>query len=204
MMRRAWLLVAAVAALAAACKEGAAPKTLKRDPLADSSDQVMYGVDTYLTDKGLMRAELRADTAYFFDENSRIELRGVHTTFYDNNGKRTSVLTSREGTYNTRLAQTEARKDVVVVGEDGKRLTSEQLRFNQQQNLISSDSAFVLTQPDRTLRGIGFTSDPALRNVHILRGASGTGPIMLDNPTGPPAPAASPESTAPVTGTKKP
>jgi LPS export ABC transporter protein LptC len=162
--------LAAACAGAAACNEVATPP-VGRDSVADSlmaaADQVMFGINTVLTNDGLLRARLSADTALFFDQNSRIELRNVRVTFYDATGRQNSVLTSREGTYNTRLEETEARRDVIVVSNDGRRLTTPQLKYSQVRNEISSDSAFVLTEPNRRLEGIGFTSDPDMRNVQV-------------------------------------
>jgi LPS export ABC transporter protein LptC len=137
----------------------------------------MFGIETLLTDRGVLNARLKADTAFFFDENTRIELRGVHLTFYTRTGERNSVLTSREGTYNMRQSRMEARGNVVVVSEDGRRLTSEQLRYDQVRNEISSDSAFVLTEPERRIQGIGFTSDPNMNNVRVHRLIEGTGAV---------------------------
>lgn len=168
--------------LLAACTKTGDVTISARATLADSADQTMYGARSLLTDRGLMRAELLADTAYFFDENTRIEMRRVHTTFYATNGARNAVLTSREGTYNTRSGRMEARGDVVVVSEDGRRLTSPQLRFDQTRNEISSDSAFVLTEPGRRLEGIGFISDPNMNNIRVLKGTKGTtGTFQIPN-----------------------
>ena len=162
------------------CNEATEPPIAPANPLADSADQVMWGVRVMLTDHGVNRAHLQADTAFFFDQNSRIEMRNVRTTFYDDMGKRTAVLTAREGTYTTRAGSTEARKNVIVVSDDGRRLETEQLKYSPQANQISSDSAFVLTEPNRRLEGIGFTSDPNMNNVqvHRLRGGEG-GQIIL-------------------------
>ena len=193
-MSRAYAAVLAAALAAAACDERKAPPVAPRNTLADSADQVMFSIKTILTDRGLLRAELRADSAYFFDDNTRIELRGVSPTFYTSSGQKTSVLTSRQGTYNTRLAQTEARRDVRVQSEDGRRLTTPQLRYDQTRNEISSDSAFVLTEPSRRLEGVGFVSDPNMRNVKVNKVTGGTGRIDLSsgqivpNPSPPPRP----------------
>jgi hypothetical protein len=73
----------------------------------------------------------------------------------------------------------EARKNVLVVSVDGKRLETSQLSYNQVTNLIASDSPFVLTQPDRRVEGIGFISDPNLVNLKILKLKQGSGPIPL-------------------------
>jgi len=173
--RLAPLALLGLAALAAAaCSETGAPVKAVKSALADSADQVMYGVKTVLTDRGLLRGELMADSAFFFDNNTRSELRGVHLTFYGSNGAKNAVLTSKEGTFRTAINEMEARKDVVVVAEDGRVLKTEQLKFNQQLNQVEGDSAFVLTEPGgRSVQGIGFRSDPNMNNVRILRQTGG-------------------------------
>lgn len=178
---KAWWIVLAAAAVMA-CNSGTEPRVTAANTLSDSADQVMFGVSTMITDQGVLRAQLSADTGYFFDGNSRIEVRHEKTLFYTATGQRNATLTSVEGTYNMRRGQMEARKSVVVVTTDGKRLETEQLRYDQATNRISSDSAFVLTQPDRTLRGIGFTSDPDLTNLHVKKVLTGSGTFTLPGP----------------------
>ena len=149
-------------------------------------------------------AELFADTALFFDDNTRIVMRGVHTFFHTATGERSTELTSRFGTFNTRTGSMEARGDVVVHAKDGRVLTTEQLRYDQARNLITGDSAFSLTQPGgRKLEGTGFVSDPSMANVQVLKAARGTAGVVSDGGAGsadaskrPPAvPAAPPGGT---------
>jgi LPS export ABC transporter protein LptC len=178
--------------------EGTAPPPSTGSPMLDTADQIVFGIRTLLTDRGVLSTELESDTGFFFDENTRIELRGVKLTFYTRTGQRNSVLTSREGTYNTRQSRMEARGNVVVVSEDGRRLTSEQLRYDQVRNEISSDSAFVLTEPGRRLEGIGFTSDPNMNNVRVHRLIEGQGAVStgdLGQPRSPARPAPVPADT---------
>src|SRR3954470_19999169 len=146
-MRSLVMIVVFCSVVAAACSNKSTPPVVRRSALADSADQVMYGARFNLTDKGLERAQLQADTAYFFEDNTRIELEKVHTTFYTAMGAKDAVLTSQRGTYNSRTTNMVARKNVVVVSEDGRRLTTPELIYNQQTNQISSDSAFVMTEP---------------------------------------------------------
>ena len=174
----------------AACSSKKQPPVAAQSPLADSADQVMYGARFNLTDKGLQRAQLQADTAYFFEDNTRIELEPVHTTFFTATGAKDAVLTSQRGTYNSRTSNMVARKNVVVVSEDGRRLTTPELIYNQQRNEISSDSAFVMTEPNRRLEGIGFRSDPNMKNIRILKGASGIVRGVSTQPAPTPAPPA--------------
>jgi LPS export ABC transporter protein LptC len=169
-----FVLICALAVVGAvACSQKKQPPVAAHSPLADSADQVMYGARFNLTDKGLQRAQLQADTAYFFEDNTRIELENVHTTFFTATGAKNAVLTSNRGRFNSRTNNMVARKNVVVVSEDGRRLTTPELNYNQQTNEIFSDSAFVMTEPNRRLEGIGFRSDPDMKNIRILKAASG-------------------------------
>jgi LPS export ABC transporter protein LptC len=177
-LRRTPLTLAAVLAitmLAIGCKSNSKTPPVSTQALADSANQIMYGAKFNLTDQGVMHALLLADTAYFFDDNTRVELMHVNSTFYTSTGIKNAVLTSRRGTYHTATGMMVARGDVVVNSEDGRHLRSEELKYDQSRNEISSDSAFVLTEPNRRLQGVGFRSDPNLQNVHILRMISSTG-----------------------------
>lgn len=179
-MRRALIMRLLVAILAVvpvtACQDTAQPPTIAGNPLADSADQIMFGARSLITDEGLLRAELLADTAFFFDENTRIEMLDVDLTFYTTEGQKSAVLTSREGTYNTRANRMEARGNVVIVSEDGRELRTPQLRYDQVRNEISSDSAFVATERGgRRVQGVGFVSDPNMDNVRCLASCSGIG-----------------------------
>jgi LPS export ABC transporter protein LptC len=197
---RSVLICALVAVGAVACSQKKQPPVAAHSALADSADQVIYGLTFVLHDQGLNRALLKADTAYFFDENTRIELEKVHTTFFTATGAKNAVLTSERGTFNNRTNNMVARKNVVVVSEDGRRLTTPELKYNQQINEISSDSAFVMTEPNRRIEGIGFRSDPDMKNIRILKNASGIARGVSTQPAPTTAPAA---STTPATIPKR-
>src|SRR6266498_5895940 len=176
-MRKAGIIIAALllgATGTESCNRKTAPPVVRTSALADSADQIMYGTHFNLTDNGLARAQLEADSAFFFDDNTRVELRKVATTFYTTTGARDAYLTSRRGTYNSRRGDMVARDSVIVVTEEGRRLVTPELKYDQALNQISSDSAFVLTEPGRRLEGVGFRSDPNMQNVRILRTKSGT------------------------------
>lgn len=155
----------------AACpKKPAAMKRAQTSTMPDSADQMAFGTRQVLTNKGVSNGELLSDTTYFYDDGTRIEMRRVNGTFYTTLGLKDGVMTAKAATYNTRLQRLEARGDVVIVREDGKRFTSQQLVFDQVRNQFYSDSAFVLNEPKREHSGIGFESDPKLNNFRCLRG----------------------------------
>ena len=163
------MMVAAVA-----CEEPGATPPVGRSAAGDTADQTLFGVRLTLADHGVQRALLQADTAFSYEDNTRTELRVVRTTFYTETGVKDGTLTSREGTYNSRAGNMEARGNVVVLSEDGRRLVTQQLRYEPQRNEITGDSAFVLTRPGEELSGIGFRTDPNLSRINVLRAARGT------------------------------
>jgi len=176
--------------VATACDDKREPPVLTRAGMADSADQVMFGASFNMTNRGVIRAELQADTAYFFDDNTRIELDDVNTTFYTVSGVKDAVLTSNHGRYSTRLGNMTAFGNVVVTTEDGRSIVTPELHYNQASNQFSSDSQFVMTEPGRRLAGVGFRSDPGLKNVQVLSGASGfvTGANAVPTATSPGSP----------------
>ena len=159
--------------MSSACQDTGATPPISSAATADTADQTLFGVRLTLADRGVQRALLQADTAFTYEDNSRTELRNVRSTFYTETGLRNGTLTSREGTYNVRSQNMEARGNVVVVSDDGRRLETPQLKFDTGRNEISGDSAFVLTRPGEVLRGIGFMADPALTHIQVLKAASG-------------------------------
>ncbi len=166
------LLFAAVGtAVVTACSEPKGAEIgARRQTLADSADQIAFNGRWLITDRGLQRAQMTTDTAFFFDDNTRVESRGnVRGLFYSSTGVLDAVMTSRASSYNMRTGMLIARGDVMINSVDGRRLTTEYLKYDQRINQISSDSAFVMTEPGRSIEGIGFTSDPDMNNVNVIK-----------------------------------
>lgn len=183
---RSWVLAVAAVGLAA-CRGGSAtPALAAGDALPDSAEQVMFGLKHQLTAAGVRRAQLTADTAYFYDDGNRIEMKKVRIVFFTSAGDSNGVLTGRTGTYDVRQQRVTGRGDVRVTTVDGRRLTSPQLTFDRVINQITSDTSFVFNEPGRTLSGIGLRTDPQLRNVQVMRGFRGRTDVdaaALDRPS---------------------
>lgn len=178
--RRVVILVGVAATLGSACQRGETPPVASRDPLADSADQVMSGARFDITDGGLRRAHVEGDTAYFFNNNTRLVLRPMRGTFYSSNGAKDGIIQAREGVYDTRLGVLEARRDVLINSLDGKRLETPYCKFDQRLNQISSDTTFFLSEPGREVRGIGFTSDADLSTMRVSKMISArAGPVTV-------------------------
>lgn len=147
--------------------------------IPDSADQIIFGGRTFLTDQGVSKGVLLADTVLSYDDGTRLELKRVNVTFYTSTGLKDGVLTAKAGTYNMRLSRLDTRGEVVVVRNDGKRLSSPQLVYDQVRNQIFTDSAFVLNEPSRTFTGLGFESDPQLTKFRCIRNCKGLAPVKI-------------------------
>ncbi|PYP80153.1 MAG: LPS export ABC transporter periplasmic protein LptC [Gemmatimonadetes bacterium] len=177
--RPVWLAAAALLVFVACRKQGSVPPVKRGATMADSAEQVMLGVRMLLTDRGVQRGELFADTAYVFEDQTRFELRNVRATFNSSTGTKDGVLSSDRGVYNQREAKLEGFGHVVIVTTEGKRLTAPQMRYMQAVNEVSSDSAFTLVEPGRNVSGIGFRADPQLTRIQILRNLGAQGSFTL-------------------------
>ncbi len=176
-MRRGMLAVGAVAVVMVACGREQPPPLAATMP--DTADQVLYGVTMYLTVDGVMRIRLESDTVYNFQTSQTAELLGVKVDFYTVEGTVSSTVTSVEGTFEYRTENMEARGDVVAVTPDGRRLTTDTLRYNRAMQSISGPGAFIYDGPGREhIEGIGFTADPEFTQVEagaLQRGRPGGG-----------------------------
>lgn len=172
----AWLLLGTGAAVgAAACNGDERSGVAAVEQAADSADQLMVNLTTYLTNQGVRQAYLEADTGFIYETRGMTELRRLRLTFYTQNGVQTSVLTADSGTYQMRTGAMEARGNVVVIRTDGARLTTSVLRYDQTRNEVSTDRPFTFDSAERHLEGDGFTSDPGFTNIVTTRprGAAG-------------------------------
>jgi LPS export ABC transporter protein LptC len=162
-----------------ACEEtGARPTTMVQAP--DSADQVLEGFSHYVTNDGIRRSRVQADTAYFYEGTQITNLVNIKVVFYDLKGAESSTLTARTGVYRWQDGSMEANGNVVVVSPDGRRLATERLRYDNASNQISTDRRFTFDRGDEHLEGNSFRSDPDFRNVVTdrPRGTAGDGMLL--------------------------
>jgi LPS export ABC transporter protein LptC len=179
--RRATLSVFSIFSVLSAlsCEDtGVRPTTTVQAP--DSADQVLEGFSHYVTNDGVLRSRVEADTAFFYEPTQITELHKVKVVFYDVKGAESSTLTARRGTYRWQDGSMEATGNVVVVSPDGRRLATEALRYENTTNLIVTDKHFTFDRGTEHLEGNSFRSDPDFRNVVTdrPRGVSGDGMLL--------------------------
>ena len=173
-------VAAAVLALAAlGCEDtGARPTTTVQ--AADSADQILEGFSHYVTNQGVRRTRVEADSAFFYEASQVTDLKNIKVTFYNIRGEEGSTLTAKRGTYRWQNGSMEAEGDVVVVAPDGRRLRTQTLRYDNAGNQISTDKRFTFDRGTEHLEGNSFRSDPDFKNVVTdrPRGIAGDGLLL--------------------------
>lgn len=168
--KHALLLMIGLAALPACQKDATVPT--RKDPLAERQvDQVLYGLEHVMTNKGVRKADLHADTAYFRDADTRVDMKGVRLEFFNEaTGAVSGTLTSREGEYETGTGAMRARGEAVLLlqGPEGeRRIESEELNYDLQADRVWSDKPTVMREGGKTVRGTSFQSDTRFQDVTV-------------------------------------
>lgn len=161
-------MILASGAMLAACQEkGVTPPVTQT--AADSADQILFGLLHYVTEAGIKRSLVEADTAYLYDATQTAELKKVKITFYDANGAVSSVLTANEGTYFQQAGGMTARGNVIGTAPDGRTLRTSELKYEPNSKKVSTDKTFTFMRNGNLLEGDGFVSDVDFSNIVVDR-----------------------------------
>lgn len=156
------------AVTAAACvDEGVRPPTLASE--SDTADQVQLGMATRITNGGVLRSYIEADTAFMYQRSQSVEMHRFTARFLDDNGNLKSTMTADLGIYQTYSNRLDARGHVVVTTTDGQTLRTEHLIYDKQANQIRSDTAFTYVSKTESGSGDSFVSDIDFKNLEITR-----------------------------------
>lgn len=171
MIRSAAATMLVILALGA-CRDQSETPLVAEDILAlnEEADQVIFGLDHYVTSDGIRKAHILADTAFNVEERLVIDLRGgMEVTFFDRDGNVTSILTAEEGTYHWDSGNMTARENVVVVSpNEGRRLETSVLNYDRSQDRIWSEETTRMFEPDGTIvEGTAFESDSSMDNIDL-------------------------------------
>ena len=162
--------------MTAACKEDAVRPTMAVTA-ADSADQVLEGMEHLITNDGVRRTKVIADTAYLYEATQLARLKAVTSTFYNTNGNETSTITADSGNYQMRDGSMSAWGHVVAVTPDGRTLHSAELRYEiALRHLRRAEALETLFQRGRHRQALGvqllvdIAVDPQLPHArHVAR-----------------------------------
>jgi hypothetical protein len=161
----------AVATWLVACGEGGEPPLVAEEILRlnEAANQVIFGLDHYVTSEGVRRAHVQADTALFLEGKPLVELRMMHVTFFDTAGDTTSILTAREGTYDWNSGDMMAKRDVVVlIPREGRRVETSVLYFDRAGDRIWGDEPTRMFEADGTvMEGTAFETNSRMDRIDL-------------------------------------
>jgi LPS export ABC transporter protein LptC len=124
-----------------------------------------------ITARGVKKAVLVAEQLYFYNDQGKVYGDTIQVSFFDDAGQFQSMLTAQEGEMSQHSDDMIARGNVVVRGSTS-RITTEELHYDPQRNLVTSDKPTEIFQAGNVIRGSGVESDPALTNIRIRGGSA--------------------------------
>jgi LPS export ABC transporter protein LptC len=151
--------------LAACSDTGVRPPTVRE--AADSADQILFKMGTKITNGGVLRSFVEAETAFVYQRTQSTDFRHFTARMLDEKGNLKSTLTADRGIYLQYSNKLDARGHVVVVSTDNQKITTEHLIYDKQANRITIDTAFVFDSPTEHLTGDSLITDVDFTNVRV-------------------------------------
>jgi len=177
---RVGFVSACLLAALVACEGPTESPTASQDLQNIQADNVIFGMVSYLTAKGVRQGRIDADTAYVYNDSATVKLRVMKVVFYDEDGRERATVTAERGELEQSSDRMVARGNVVLtIPGQGEKVESAELKYDPDRQLIWSDSASVLTRADGSVtRGSSFQSDLQFNNVRIEKPRGAIGEIV--------------------------
>jgi len=138
------------------------------EPTASPPSQRMEDFKVVESRMGLKQWELRAISAEAYDDRGEIVAEGIVVDYYDG-GKVSSTMRADRGRLDQRSHDLEASSHVVIVSvEDGTRLETEALWWDNSKEVIHTDRPVVMTtKEDDRIEGTGMEALPNMKIITV-------------------------------------
>lgn len=153
------------------CEEKIRPTVLPGIDLGSLPLQESWNSTVTLSDSGVTKAVIVAGYIRVYEEPRQTLLSdGVVVDFFDDEGRATSVLTSRQAKVDDLTNNLEAWGEVVVVSKaDSTVLRTERLFWDNRKQLIHTPDFVAIVSPTERIQGTGFEAEENLRNYRIFK-----------------------------------
>lgn len=147
----------------------------------DVAVQTVLNGTFHYTEKGQLVNVLEAAVLDRYEgENPRVEVSGGFTlTSFDSLSAESGKLKAEKGTFWDNENRLWARENVILTGEDGSTLHTEELFFVQDSNLVYTDKHVKITTEDGEIFGKGLISDRSFKKRQIKQV---TGTFLVEDP----------------------
>ena len=120
------------------------------------------------SNQGIKRWVLRSEKLEKYTDREEVELFGVNMDFY-RQGEYFSTLTAQRGRANLTTDNLFAWGNVIVAAEDGRRLETEELYYDNARGLIHNDVFNRFTRAGDVMTGFGMEATPEFDYFEIKR-----------------------------------
>ena len=152
------------------CEEKVKPSILRGIDSQTLPSQESWNSTVVISDSGHVKAVIDAGYIRVFDaERQTLLSEGVVVRFFDEHGRQTSELHSREAKVDDRTNNLEAMGQVVVTSSDSTVLKTEHLFWDNVNHRIHTPDEVWITSPKETLQGKGFEAQQNLKNYRIFQ-----------------------------------
>ena len=153
---------------------GETPRMSAVPAAGELPDQEVSDFEATETDLGAIQWKMYARSAATYRARNTVVARGLRIDFFDEQGKRASTLTAREGEMNDMTHDMTARGEVVIQTTEGTRMTTDQIQFLNKRQRIQTESFVRVDRRGDVLTGWGFESDPQLKDFQFKRQVKAT------------------------------
>jgi LPS export ABC transporter protein LptC len=163
------LLTSIVTILIFGCtKEKVEPTVVGKISSEEIPDQESWNSTVFFSDSGKTRAILHAGNLKVFSKTKETILeKNLKIDFYNEDGKKTTTLTSKRGRVDERTNNLYAMDSVVAKNDSGVVIRTDEMMWRDKDQKIVSDKFVTIDTPNESIEGYGFESDQHLRNYVI-------------------------------------
>ena len=131
-------------------------------------DQESWNSTVFFSDSGKTRAILHAGNLKVFSKTKETLLdSNIKIDFYNEDGIKTTTLTSKRGRVDERTNNLYAMDSVVAKNDSGVVIKTDEMMWRDKDKKIVSDKFVIIDTPSESIEGYGFESDQHLRNYVI-------------------------------------
>jgi LPS export ABC transporter protein LptC len=110
---------------------------------------------------------LEADYAWRIPREKKVHLQDLVIHFFDREGNQASHLTALRGEVDEETGIMTAKQRVKLISVEGDTLTTDELNYDKDSDLISGPGFVRLAKPDRVLTGYEFEATPDLSDYEV-------------------------------------
>jgi LPS export ABC transporter protein LptC len=154
--------------LAAVCAEPQGGGVADESLTSITSDMVNYGMRTFVTAHGVKSGEIKADTAFAYQDSTVVRVKKMEMTVFDEQGNPEATVVADSGRINQATEQMDAWGNVhVKLAGRNCTISSSVIHYDPPLNQIRTDSPVTFEQDGRVTRGSSFSSNLTFDNIMI-------------------------------------